>query len=97
MNEEKIKGIFSIAKKGNYVIIGADKLKNYKKKVFLILASKSSGKTIFKLTEKFKDIVLWVENLEELVLIDNCKIVGIKNKGISDLITENLRSKEFDK
>lgn len=100
MNKEKIKGYLSIANKAGYLIIGSDTLKNYNKKLFLVLADESAGKNLIKITETLKNLtenVFFVNELESLTQIKNCKIVGVKNKGLSDEIIKNLRSENFGK
>lgn len=101
MIEEKIKGYISIAKKAGYLIVGADNLKGYNKKLYLVLADKSGGKNLLKiadsLKEQTKDQVFFVENLDVLAQLYNCKILGIKNLGISQAIINLLRSENFGK
>lgn len=99
MIKEKIKGYISIAKKAGYLVVGADNLKGYNKKLYLVLASKQGGKNLIKiansLKEKTKDQVYFLENLEEISQLYNCKILGIKNLGISQQIINLLRSENF--
>lgn len=101
MIEQKIKGYISIAKKAGYLIIGADNLKGYNKKLFLVLADNGGGKNLLKiadsLKEQTKDQVYFVDNLENLSQINNCKILGIKNLGIATQIINLLRSENFGK
>ncbi len=101
MINEKIKGYISIAKKAGYLILGADNLKGYNKKLYLVLADKEGGKNLLKiadsLKEQTKDQVYFVDNLETLSQIYNCKILGIKNLGISEQIIKLLRSENFGK
>ena len=85
LNREKIKNYLGLSRKARYLIIGADNLKNYDKKLYLILKDSSSSKTIEKVSQKFKDVETFeVDNLGNLVSIENCKIVGIKNLGLSE-------------
>ena len=89
--QEKIKGYLNIAHKAGYLIIGGEKIKDYKKKLYLVIYDEKSLKNTIKIVEKVQNngiLTLKVENLSNLVGIDNCKIVGIKNKNISDLIVE---------
>lgn len=98
MNNQKIRGYISIANKAGYLIIGADKLKGYKKKLFLLLVDQAAGKNILKISESFENIEkITVDSLEELSQITNCKVLGIKNKGISDEILKIIRSENFGK
>ena len=90
---EKIKNYLGLARRGGYMIIGGDKLDNHKKKLYLILIDKTAGKTSFKIAERFRSdnvVVKQVNNLENLVEVPNCKIIGIKNKGLSEEIIKYL-------
>ena len=98
----KIKGLVGIANKAGYLVIGSDNLKGYNKKLYLLLTSDSYGKTIEKITNQLKqstncDIYTFCENeFLQIVNIPNCKIVGIKNKGISEEIIKYIRSNNID-
>ena len=92
MNREKIKNYLGICRKAGYVIIGSDNLKIYDKKLYLIIADSDVSKTTKKVIDKFSQIeTVYVENLSELVEIENCKIVAIKNFGLSEEIRKQLR------
>lgn len=101
MIETKIKGYISIAAKAGYVIYGTDNLNGYKKKLYLVLAQQNSGNYLMKTAESLKELVqnnvFYVEDMEKLTGIKNCKILGVKNKGISDEIIKLLRSENFGK
>lgn len=92
--KEKIKSYISIAMKANYAIIGSDNLKKYRQKLYLVLADKTAGKNLLKIAKRYEPLitVIYVDSVEELSGIEKCKILGIKNKGISDKIIEILRS-----
>jgi hypothetical protein len=96
---QKAKGYVLIARKAGYAILGADNLKGYSKKIYLVLADLQSGKNLLKIANSFEDkaTVIYTQDVEQLVGVKNCKIVGIKNKGISERIIELLRSEEFGK
>ena len=90
---EKIKSYLGLARNAGYVIIGSDKLDGYDKKLFLVLIDKSAGKSSNKIASRLREKnieVIYVDNLEELSSIKNCKILGIKNKGLSEQIIRNL-------
>lgn len=94
MDKEKLSGYINISRKAGYLIIGADKLKGYDKKLYLAIYDTSAQKNTLKVVEelKNKDIsVFAVENLEEISSIKNCKIIGIKNKNLSDIIANLLK------
>ena len=93
MEIDKIKGYINISHKAGYLIIGGDKLKDYNKKLYLLIYDKNALKNTMKIVEKFKERdvkIVEIENLEELTSIKNCKIVGIKNKNLSELILSLL-------
>ena len=98
----KIKGLLGIANKAGYLIIGSDNLKGYDKKMYLLLTSKSAGKTIQKITKFIQQksgcnvFEFCEEEFLQITGIFNCKIVGIKNKGISEEIIKYLRSNDID-
>lgn len=89
MEAIKVQGYLNIAQKAGYVIWGGETLENYTKKLYLVIydptAQKSTQKIITKLKERQVDIVE-VENLGMLVNKPNCKVIGIKNKSLSDQI-----------
>ncbi len=91
----KINGLISIARKAGFVIIGQDNLRGYNKKLFLILLDKNAGNSLAReakfLSEKKNIPLLVIENLAETVGIENCKIVGIKNKIFSENIIKVLK------
>lgn len=96
MEITKLQGYFNMSHKAGYLIIGSDALKSYTKKVYLIVYDKSAQKNTLKVVEKFKEKeinIIEVDNLEELTSIKNCKIIGLKNKNLSDLII-NLLNKQ---
>lgn len=97
MQQEKLKGFLNICRKANYLIIGGEKLENYNKKLFLIIYDKSAKTSTLKIASKFLKIpvpVIAIENLDELLSINNCKIVGIKNKKLSEIIKSICEEKE---
>ena len=93
----KIKGLINISNKAGYLIIGADNLKNYRKKLYLIIYSNNSGKNLQKIAYTCKSylgcemIELDEQDFEKIVSIENCKIVGIKNLGLSQEIIKIVR------
>jgi len=91
----KIDGLISIARKAGFVIIGQDNLKNYDKKLYLLLLDYTAGKSLSREIEflsKTKNVPLFrVENQGEKVGIENCKTLGLKNKAISENISKILK------
>ena len=89
MDKNKLSGYLNIAHKAGYLIIGGEKLYNYNKKLYLVLYDSAAQKNTMKVVQKLRDQNIEcaaVENLEEMVHITHCKIVGIKNKALSDII-----------
>ncbi len=95
MNLDKIKGYINISRKAGYLIIGGEKLKNYRKKLYLIIYDESAQKNTLKIIEQYKDKeIISVKNLDEITSINNCKIIGIKNKMMSESISKLLKEGE---
>lgn len=89
MDKDKLKGYINICRKAGYLIIGGEKLADYNKKLFLVLYDKNAMKNTMKVVDKIKEKniqTIECEDLEEIVSIQSCKIIGIKNKNLSDVI-----------
>lgn len=94
LNRAKIKDYLGICNKAGYLIIGADNLKKYSKKLYLLLVDELVSKNLQKVMNKFENTEVQtclVSNLSELVEIENCKMVGIKNHGLAQEILKNIR------
>ncbi len=90
----QLNGYINIAHKAGYLIIGSDKLKGYNKKLYIVIYDTSAQRNTLKVVEEMKNKnipIFAVENLAELTNISNCKIVGIKNKDISEIIANILK------
>ena len=90
----QLSGYINISRKAGYMIIGSEKLKGYNKKLYLVIYDNSAKKNTLKVVEeiKNKDIpVFAIDNLEAITNIKNCKIVGIKNKELSEIISNLLK------
>ncbi len=91
----KLTGWISIARKAGYCIIGQDKLLDYDKKLYLILLDESAGKALerqMNFLSKEKDIpLLMVDGLSHMLAIENCKVLGIKNKAISENLIKIIK------
>lgn len=99
-NLDRIKGYVGIANRANYIIFGADNLKGYSHKLYLVIYREDYGKTIYKTIENFKRrelpcIVLNNDDFNYITGISTCKLFAIKNKGISEQIIKILRSENF--
>lgn len=99
----KVKGLVGIANKAGYLVIGADNLKNDRKKLFLVIRASDCGNGIEKVCAysttrtNCNIIVLQNDILQHIIGIDTCKVFGIRNKGISDQIIELLRGDSIGK
>ena len=91
LDKNKLQGYLNIAKKAGYVIIGGEKLYNYNKKLYLVIYDNASEKNTLKVIEKIKQRnipIFSIDNLQDIVSIKNCKIIGIKNKNLSDIMMQ---------
>ena len=91
MDKNKLQGYLNIAKKAGYVIIGGEKLYNYNKKLYLVIYDNTSEKNTLKVVDKIKQRnipIFSIDNLQDIVSIKNCKIIGIKNKNLSDIMMQ---------
>lgn len=94
MEKDKLIGYLNICKKAGYLIIGGEKLENYAKKLYLVLYDKKAQKNTLKIVEKLKNnniLTIELENIEEIIQIKNCKIIGIKNKNLSEIILDLIQ------
>ena len=100
-NLEKLKGYIGLANRAGYVIFGADNLKIYTHKMYVVLYRNDGGKTIEKTLNKIKlenNVDIFCLNEHEFNYIvgkDNCKLLAIKNKGLSEQIIKILRSEQI--
>ena len=91
----KINNYLGLCKKANYLIIGADNLKKYSKKLYLLVVCGEITNTIKKTVQDViseynnLDCIITNEDFSGAIGIKNCKIVGIKNKGMSEEILKN--------
>ena len=91
LDKNKLQGYLNIAKKAGYVIIGGEKLYNYNKKLYLVIYDNTSEKNTLKVVDKIKQKnipIFSIDNLQDIVSIKNCKIIGIKNKNLSDIMMQ---------
>ncbi|MBQ8522474.1 MAG: hypothetical protein IJ458_02280 [Clostridia bacterium] len=86
-----IKTYLGFCIKSRAIVIGQDRLKASKDKIYLIVycstASQNLKDLIVRLSDKFKcSTVLLDEKLEDYVSIKGCKVLGITNKSLADQI-----------
>lgn len=97
----KLKGLIGIANKAGYVIFGADNLKNYTKKLYLLVKAKETGNSITKIVNNLKNersvdfVEIENQKLCEITNSQNCKLIGIKNKGLSEEILKVIRGENI--
>ena len=94
MEKDQLKVYINISRKAGYLIIGSERLKGYCKKLYLAIYDKSAQKNTLKVVEELnnKNIPIFaVDDLEQLTGIKNCKLVGIKNKELSEIIANLLK------
>lgn len=94
MDKNKITGYLNIAQKAGYIIWGGDNLENYTKKLYLVLYDPIVGKSTQKIVDKIKEKGIMVLPVNELNILLNksiCKIIGVKNKGISEILIDLLK------
>lgn len=97
MQKNKLNGYINICRKANYLIVGGEALEKYNKKLYLVLFDINAGKSTLKIVKLLQERgikTIAVENMKEISSIDNCKIVGIKNKQLSDIIENLCEEKE---
>ena len=87
----KIGGYIGLARRANYLIIGSDNIKNYNKKLYLIILSNDCGVNVESIGRNKAGIykipcIKCKYDLSEFLDVSNCKIIGVKNKGLSEQI-----------
>ena len=91
----KINGLISIARKAGFCVIGLDKLKNHDQKLYSLIVDNKAGNSLMRevkhISEKRGIPLVEIENLQEYVSIENCKVIGIKNKALSDNILRCIK------
>ena len=95
INLNKIKNYLDIAARAKYVIYGADNLKGYTHKLYLVLYRQDFGKSIQKVINEFSNLPTYMLEIEDFNFItnsQNCKLLAIKNKGLAEQIINHLRS-----
>lgn len=96
---QQTKGLLSIARKGNFAVIGLDNIKKLKRKYPLILLCTSAGENLKKEANffrgKFEANLIEVDDLADLIQIGNCKIVLVNNLGIANSL-KNILEVKFD-
>lgn len=92
MQREKLASYLGIAMQAGYAIIGSDKLDGYDKKLYLVLIDTEAGKSSRKVYDRLVASGIDGREVENLGSLNNKtnKIIGIKNKGLSEEIKKYL-------
>lgn len=92
MQREKLASYLGIAMQAGYAIIGSDKLDGYDKKLYLVLIDTDAGKSSRKVYDRLIASGIEGRVVENLGALNNKtnKIIGIKNKGLSEEIKKYL-------
>lgn len=93
----KLKGIVGIANKAGYIVFGADNLKQYSKKLYLVVKSDDIGKNSNKVVDMLNIdcVVLEKQVMQQITNSENCKIFAIRNKGLSEQILKIIRGENI--
>ena len=88
----KIQSYLGFAKKSGSIVYGLDNLEKYKKCVYLVLYSDQlSENSLNKLDRlvserKWKMGVLKKTTIDELLVVNNCKVIGLTNESLANAI-----------
>lgn len=93
----RLKGIVGIANKAGYVVFGADNLKQYTKKLYLVVKSDDIGKNSNKIVENLGVECVEIEKqiMQQITNSNNCKIFAVRNKGLSEQILKIIRGENI--
>lgn len=94
-----IKTYLGFCIKSRSIVIGQDRLKVSKEKIYLIVycntASQNLKDLISRLSDKFKCKALMLdENLEQYTSIIGCKVLGITNQSLAEQIIKVVESEK---
>ena len=89
----KIKSYLGLSRKSNSVVIGQDRLKEYSKKVFVLVISPTATKNLKDLALRLKSkfncpLIETKENLEDIISMVGCKIVGLTMESLAKAVLE---------
>jgi len=87
----KIKSYLGLSIKSGKIVIGQDRLKDYNKKVHLIVVSPTASQNLkdlsLRLKEKFGcELIETKEDLESLLSRSGCKIVGLTMESLAQAV-----------
>ncbi len=92
MQKDKLASYIGIALQAGYVIEGSDKLSGYDKKLYLVLIDTLAGKSSRKIYDRLVEKGIEGREVEGLGTLNQktYKLIGIKNKGLSEEIKKYL-------
>lgn len=89
-----IKTYIGFCIKSRAIVIGQDRLKANKGKIYLILHCSSASQNLVdlatRLAEKYGCLCSRLEDLQQYTNLEGCKVVGITNKSLADAIVKVL-------
>lgn len=91
----KIKSYLGLSLKSNRVVIGQDRLKEYNKKVYLLVLSPNASNNLKDLAVRLKDkfncpLIQTKENLEDIICRAGCKIIALTMESLAKaVLTQN--------
>ncbi len=90
-----LKGLLNISRKAGYLIIGGENIEKHTQKMFVIVLDEKSGNSLKRemthISNERKIPLLFVQDLEKLIGIENCKAVALKNKALSEEIIKIIK------
>ena len=94
--ENKVTTYLGFAQKSGAIVYGIDNLRDYRKKMYLIIVCKTANDKYTQVANKIKSLnanctILTTNGvtLASLLNKDNCKIIGIKNHSLAQAIIDN--------
>lgn len=88
----KILSYLGFAKKSGSIVYGLDNLEKYKKCVYLVLYSDQLSENSFNKLARLVNERKWRmgalknKTLDELLMVNNCKIIGLTNESLANAI-----------
>ena len=88
----KIQSYLGFAKKSRAIVFGLDNLEKFNKSVYLVLYVKQLSENSLNKLNKLVNEKNWkmgeLENqtIDELLFVDNCKVIGITNDNLANAI-----------
>lgn len=95
VQKDKIETLIGFALKANKVIFGKDNIEVFRKRMHLIvidntLSEKSKKDALFLASNKHIPVLITSKPLEEIIYKQNCKMIALKDKQMSEAIKMNI-------